>query len=122
MEEETCPWQNVRRIVRRGLPPKMGLERPVRTTVESRRRSQGHRIAQALDRVRQAANGGDAQAQKAIRDCVRNSPRICEEFGDATRHVEMLLIDLISNGEALTAAAVRTAGGRAETGAIRAKP
>ena len=59
-----------------------------------------------LDRVRRAANSGDGRAQRAIKECVRNSPDIAAEFGDVARHAEMAIIDLLSGGEALTAAAV----------------
>jgi hypothetical protein len=59
-----------------------------------------------LEKVRQAANRGDTRAQQAIRACVKNSPSICAEFGNATKHVEMALIDSISGGEILTSSAI----------------
>ena len=59
-----------------------------------------------VEKVRQAANGGNAKAQQTILACVKNSPSICAEFGDAAKHVEMALIDSISGGEILTSAAI----------------
>jgi hypothetical protein len=61
---------------------------------------------QTVNRVRHAANRGNPQAVWAIRECVKNSPNLCAEFGDPASHVERALIEQISGGEVLTSAAI----------------
>ena len=61
---------------------------------------------QTVNRVRHAANRGNPQAVWAIKECVKNSPNLCAEFGDPASHVERALIEQISGGEVLTSAAI----------------
>lgn len=62
---------------------------------------------QALGKARRLANEGDLNARRAIRDCLRNSPRLRAHFGNTARSAETAFAEMMAEGDFLVAEAIR---------------